>query len=229
MKIKALSIIALTATIIACGSDSYDPDLPEPRQGATTIIATGFNVQIYQRAQNSGISLDRIARGTEYIANERVAFDSVIIGIDTQTEYVNPLSKQRRVRPFSFINTAYALSPVPPTVKQKIKAITITSAYDLNDKYPAGHTLNDVFVVTTASIGNHFYDYDADKRVYLTVSEYVESNTQNEAAHTGFALDLMLNTAPTLASSMTFYIEIALDDGKVFSLETPEITYQGTQ
>ncbi|KZN29675.1 hypothetical protein N474_21230 [Pseudoalteromonas luteoviolacea CPMOR-2] len=226
MNIKILGIIVLAATLIACGSDSYDPDVPEPPTETTTIVANGFDIQVYQRTRTSGINDDKVTRGSVYTGSNSVAFDDVIIGLDTQTEYVKAIAKQKLFGPFSLINKAYALSPVPPKVEQKISSISITSAYDFSDEHPSGSSLNDLFLVTEASAGNQFYKFEEGKRAYFTVTEYLENNTHNKHAHAGFIINLILNTAPELDSSITFYIEIELDNGKVFSLETAEITYQ---
>ncbi|OCQ21278.1 hypothetical protein A7985_11675 [Pseudoalteromonas luteoviolacea] len=228
MKRKILCILTLITTLIACGSDSYNPDLPVPNTDKT-IVVNGFDVQVYQRQENTSSVGDSIIRGTVYSSNDTVAFNDAIIGIDTQTEYVQNSAKIMRFKPFSLMNKAYALSPVPPQVAQKISAITVTSAYDFSDEYPSGSNLNDLFLVTEASVGNQFYTFEEDKRAYFTVTEYIENNIHNEHAHAGFILNLMLNTAPELDSSITFYIEIELDNGKVFSLETTEITYQMPQ
>ncbi|KZN69890.1 hypothetical protein [Pseudoalteromonas luteoviolacea] len=228
MGYKLFSIITLATTLIACGSGSSAPDLPVPPKVVTNFITNGFDVQLYQRKKSTSLNADNFLRGEVYSVESPLTYRDVIIALDTQTESIQVTAYNATFQLFSLIKKAYALSPAPPETEEAIKSITITSAFDFNDEYPSGSSLNEFFLVINASIGNQFYTYNNDVRTYFNVNKFIEVNSKNDMAHVGFALDFVLNKEPHLTNNITFYIKIELDNGEIFSMETPEVTYKPT-
>ncbi|AOT11103.1 hypothetical protein [Pseudoalteromonas luteoviolacea] len=219
-------LFVLVTTLFGCGSDSSGPTTPQPpSESQTEKIVTGVELHLFNRELNSTLSKEDINRGDSYQENTPIKYNHLIFGLDTATDIVTLKASLFNLMPLSLISKAYALSPVPETTKENIQSIVITSPYDFNETAPAGSNLNPFFSVSFASFPNQYYVYKDDKRIYTAVNEYIETADGEPLKSLGFSTDLILNTAPDAGYPMSFYIEMTLDDGRVFSLESPEIQF----
>jgi len=105
---------------------------------------------------------------------------------------------------FSLFETAMACSPVGPAGKQKLTKISITSADDFSDKYPAGSELVSLF---------EDIDHGALKLSLLLVNSPAP-----------LALKLKLLESPQFARQ-NFNVQITLDDGNHYSLNTGDVYF----
>jgi hypothetical protein len=124
--------------------------------------------------------------------------------LELQATYQSYQAKVLPVLQFSLFAQAMACSPNPPVGKQKLTNISITSANNYSDKYPAGSELVDVF----ESI-NH-------GAIKLT------SLVANSSAP--LQLRLKLLEAPQYARQ-NFEVRITLDDGNIYMLKTGDVYF----
>jgi hypothetical protein len=134
--------------------------------------------------------------------NESLTWNT--FSLELQAIYQNYQAKALPALQFSLFAQAMACSPPLPVGKQKLTKISITSANDYSDKYPAGSELVDVF----ESI-NH-------GEIKLT-SLLVNSSAPLQ-------LRLKLIEAPQYARQ-NFEVQITLDDGSVYSLKTGDVYF----
>ncbi|TMP28244.1 hypothetical protein CWB99_12605 [Pseudoalteromonas rubra] len=231
MRIKTLGVLALSGMLTGCGSGSDGttpgPDLPpQPSAKKSNTVTEGFEVRIYNRLVEQDAQNPEYNRDTPYQAAEEVTYQDIVFGLDTQTMSVTAASWLDIPHSFSLITKAYALSPVPPQTEENIVSIDITSATDFSQAYPSGSNLNALFSVTYADALNKYYTYKNETKTFFTVAEYVQYGQLNGGLNAGFTRNLVLNTGPDYPAKMTFYIEIELDNGKIFSLETQEVTFK---
>jgi hypothetical protein len=123
--------------------------------------------------------------------------------IELKATYQNYQARALPVLRFSLFAQAFACSPNPGG-KQKVTKISITSADDFSDKYPAGSELVSVF----ESI-NHTY-------IKLT-NVLVNSRAPLQ-------LSLKLLEAPQYARQ-SFEVQISLDDGNTYILKTGDVYF----
>ncbi|TMP34245.1 hypothetical protein [Pseudoalteromonas rubra] len=228
MKIQTLCALALSGMLAGCGSGSNGttsgPDEPpKPSAQKSKTVTQGFEVHIFNRMAEQDTQNPEYIRDTPYQVAEEVAYQDIIFGLDTQTMPVTTASWLDIPHSFSLIKKAYALSPVPPQTEENIVSIDITSATDFSQAYPSGSNLNGLFSVTYADALNKYYSYKNETKTFFTVEEYVQYGRANGGLNAGFTRNLVLNSGPDYPVNMTFYIEIELDNGKIFSLETQEV------
>ena len=120
-------------------------------------------------------------------------------------------------------NSAFACSPVPSTTDEIIADIKITSSAPFNSELASGAVLNEKFNVVFNHSETSFYDYNPTGPgvLYFSLEQYLAQ--ENVAA--GYGIQLKLNEAPEYAGEHIFFIEMALDSGEVFSVETPEVSF----
>jgi hypothetical protein len=124
--------------------------------------------------------------------------------LELQATYQSYQAKVLPVLQFSLFAQAMACSPVVPAGKQKLTKISITSANNYSDKYPAGSELVDVF---------ESINHGAIKLTSLLV---------NSSAP--LQLRLKLIEVPQYARQ-NFEVRITLDDGSVYSLKTGDVYF----
>ncbi|MCG7535066.1 hypothetical protein [Pseudoalteromonas sp. OOF1S-7] len=232
MKVLTLCALALSGMLLGCGSGSNGttpgPDVPpKPSAKKSKIVTQGFEVRVYNRLAEQDTQNPEYNRDTPYQGTGEVTYQDIVFGLDTQTMSVTTASWLDIPHSFSLITKAYALSPVPPQTEENIVSIKITSATDFSQAYPSGSNLNALFSVTYADALNKYYTYKNETKTFFTVEEYVQYGQANGGLNAGFTRNLILNTGPDYPASMTFYIEIELDNGKTFSLETQEVVFKG--
>ncbi|AZZ98077.1 hypothetical protein [Pseudoalteromonas sp. R3] len=232
MRMKTLGVLALSGVLTGCGSgsDGTAPGQggqPKPSEKNSKIVTQGFEVRIYNRLAEQDTQNPEYNRDTPYQVTEQVTYQDIVFGLDTQTKSVTTASWLDIPHSFSLITKAYALSPIPPHTEEDIVSIDITSASDFSEAYPSGSKLNALFSVTYADTLNKYYSYKNDVKTFFTVEEYVQYGQANGGLNAGFTRNLILNTGPDYPVNMTFYIEIELDNGKIFSLETQDVAFKG--
>ncbi|MCO7187962.1 MULTISPECIES: hypothetical protein [unclassified Pseudoalteromonas] len=232
MRIKTLGALALASMLTGCGSgsDGTTPGQgipPKPTEKNSKTVTQGFEVHIFNRMAEQDIQNPEYNRDTPYQVAEEVTYQDIVFGLDTQTMSVTTASWLDIPHSFSLIKKAYALSPVPPQTEENIVSIDITSASDFSQAYPSGSNLNALFSVTYADALNKYYSYKNETKTFFTVEEYVQYGRANGGLNAGFTRNLVLNSGPDYPVNMTFYIEIELDNGKIFSLETQEVAFKG--
>lgn len=234
MKKRTFIAFILSGILLGCGSGNSEPTSgitgpvtpPKPSVKSTKIVTQGFEVSIYNRLVEQDADDPEYNRDTPYQVNQPVTYRDIVFGLDTQTESVKLASGFETFTPFQLISKAHALSPMPPQTEESIVSLDITSAVDFSQQYPSGSNLNALFSVTYDDALNRYYSYHNDTKTFFTVDEFLQYGRDGEALNAGFTRNLVLNTGPEYPLNMTFYIRIELDNGKVFSLETQEITFQ---
>lgn len=194
---KLLGAICFSLILSACGSDSTPCDEKAP---AKEYLVNNYQVKMVQYAapidnQSEYKIPTTIATGAE------VNWDtfSIEVKADIQTYTVNNSELPR----FTLLNQAQACSPNPGTAKQKVVGISITNSYDLNEKYPAGSELASLFAIINFP--------------YTPLADWVTPITPAPKS-----IKLYLLEKP-LGIHHNFSIEITLDDGQHFLLNTGDI------
>ncbi|WP_125721370.1 hypothetical protein [Pseudoalteromonas rubra] len=233
MKIQTLCALALSGILAGCGSSSNGttsgPDVPpKPSAKNSKIVTQGFEVRVYNRLAEHDTQNPEYNRDTPYQGTEEVTYQNIVFGLDTQTMSVTTASWLDIPHSFSLLTKAYALSPAPLQTEENIVSINITSASDFSQAYLSGSNLNTLFSVTYTDTLNKYYSYKNEIKTFFTVEEYVQYGQANGGLNAGFTRNLVLNTGPDYPVNMTFYIEIELDNGKTFSLETQEVAFKHT-
>ncbi|MDK2596191.1 hypothetical protein [Pseudoalteromonas obscura] len=224
--LRAIGLFILVVTLLGCGSDSSVTPLPEPpEKQKTQQVTKGIDLYLFNREVDQKIDTHIIKRASPYQANTPVAHQNLIFGLDTVTETVVIASSFSSSMWPAIISKAYARSPEIKTTKESIKSIKITSAYDFNEDFLAGSILNQLFSVTFATFPNKYFSYKEENRIYTTLNTYIETANNAPLTPLGLRTDLILNTPPNAQFPMTFYIEIELDDGQMFTIESPEIQF----
>lgn len=224
--IYRVSIALFSIALISCDDTLPSPNgnLCEglgPNASALDItdmqLKTGTPTQFYEDARYPLFNSLEIP----YVSEETITFDSLVFSLEAITEDIYAL--QNRGKPFTFnlFNKAYACSLAIPSPQEKITNISITSANAFNDETPAGSSLTGYFDVIYASNSDDFYNRVNDKVSYLTLAEYLQI-TDVQASK---SLQLRLNTEPEYLSNQKFFINVTLDSGENFMLETSEINF----
>ncbi|WP_260492034.1 DUF5034 domain-containing protein [Pseudoalteromonas maricaloris] len=219
MKAKLVFASAVLAVgLVGCNSDSSGPDDGQcGGVGNSRFDITGFNLGEF--------SADQVDEwvNTEYDGVEPISYQTLVFQLKADTQSVAQLSAPSFE--FSLISTAYACSPVPPYTDEKITDINITSSAAFSDEFPAGSSLNEVFdIVYIGSDYSNQVDYrrlDNGENDYFSISEFLDMEDKKASEFIQFAL----NSEPTYKQNHVFYIEISLDTGEQFSLESQELSF----
>jgi hypothetical protein len=145
----------------------------------------------------------------DYQANTLISYEDINLSFVGTGENVYSLGNEFDE------NQTYAEDCVVPAVvipaNNKLTELNIYSSADFSAELTAGSSLNDVFSVLDFNIQS--------SQQAVTVADVQASLPLDMQRYFSFTL----NTAPEFESSHVFYIEISLDNGKQFLLETPEI------
>jgi hypothetical protein len=159
--------------------------------------------------------------GDLYNENTEVIYNDVIFSIDSITQIIASKKEKNKRIFFSFISSAYACSPIPPSTNEKIVDIKITSSGAFNSTLTTGDPLTSKFNVVYADSETDFYGYEDGVIAYYTLNQYLEQDD----VYAGNTIQLKLTEAPEFSGTLAFFIELMLDTGEVFTLETPEISF----
>ncbi|KTF13016.1 hypothetical protein [Pseudoalteromonas sp. H105] len=190
---KKLLVIALLAGLIAACGSDNEATLECP----PTPIAIDINE--IEVAVNNG----------EYQANTLISYDKINVSFEATGTNVYSSGDEFDE------NKTYAENcitlPVVIPANNKLTQLNIYSSADFNTDLAAGSSLNNVFSVIEFNIEN--------RQEAVTIAKVRELLPIMMQRYFNFTL----NTAPEFESSHVFYIEISLDNGKQFLIETPEI------
>lgn len=131
---------------------------------------------------------------------------SIELKAATQTYYAS----HKRGITFSLFQRAEACSPLPPTATQRLASISITSDNAFSDSYPAGAEL----ATLMAPIKYQSFDYPNDAL----------ANFNGANLPAPVFMNIHLLQAPQY-NRQNFTIEISLDDGSKFIVETGDIYF----
>ncbi len=111
-------------------------------------------------------------------------------------------------KPFSLVNSAYALSCVEPGeggTKEKITEIQLIAQADFNANYKAGTSLNSIVKIDNQP-----------------VSDYINNKNKYGIDSYGFQMDLTEKPDPTIKQA--FKLVFKLDTGEIYEAETSPVT-----
>ncbi|NNG41773.1 hypothetical protein HJP15_02250 [Pseudoalteromonas sp. NEC-BIFX-2020_002] len=190
---KKLLVIALLASFITACGSDNEAALECP----PTAIAIDIND--IELAVNNG----------QYQANTLISYDKINVSFEASGTNVYSAGNEFDE------NKTYAENcvtlPVVIPANNKLTKLNVYSSADFSADLTAGSSLNDVFSVIEFNIEN--------SQEAVTVTKVQELLPVMMQRYFNFTL----NTAPEFESSHVFYIEISLDNGKQFLLETPEV------
>lgn len=191
------SAICFSLALSACGSDSIPCDENAP---AKEYLVNNYRVSMVQYtaaidSQSEYKIPTAIATGAEVDWNK--------FSIEAKANFQTYTVNNKEFPSFTLFNQVQACSPNPGTAKQKITGISITSSYDFNEKYSAGSELSSIFATV-----NFPYTPVADLFISATPAPK--------------ELKLYLLEKP-LGIQHNFSIELTLDDGQTFLLNTGDV------
>ena len=124
-----------------------------------------------------------------------------------------------------FLAQAYACSPVPPGFTEAINEINVTASQSFSETLAAGDSLGDVITlndVTYEFHGNHGFKTSGSD--YPTLNEVFEVSEVLAADYVHLGIGL----PPTQSGDYIFFIEVVLDNGEIYTYETPAISLIGS-
>jgi len=208
MKIKKLVSFTIFLFIVACdGNSGGGVDCPEG--GPIKFDITDVNIEL------------SVASGSNKAPYNEIIHSDLTISINSVTQIISSIKEKSKTNNFSFISSAYACSPAPPSTNEKIVDFKISSSSPFNDELAAGNSLKSKFEVVFADSETQYVDYSNNTEVYFNLNRYLEQ----ENVYAGNKIRIKLNEAPKFVDNHIFFIELSLDSGEVFLLETPEINF----
>lgn len=193
-------ISALCLLLSSCGggdpTDTCGGTLPKQQ----VYLITGYNTSLVHYDK----PIDSVTpQSPKLLANnESPAWNT--FSIELNAVYQHYQAKALPVLQFSLFAQAMACSPPLPIGKQKLTKISITSANNYSDKYPAGSELVGLF---------ESINHGAIKLTSVLVNSPAP-----------LQLRLKLLEAPQYARQ-NFEVHITLDDGSVYSLKTGDVYF----
>ena len=217
MVYKSLMLFFFIA-LTSCGPNSETCNFDGPR----TFDITDMNLETFTVDDNSEFTDVQRRHGENYIEGQNVDHDLLVFSLESSVQFLSKASKTQKHWHVSFISSAYACSPAPPSSNDNIKNIEITSSFNFNDVHITGEPLTEFFTVIFADpILSNYYRYDNDQIVYYTLDEYMDQDEVNAPQ----TLQLKLNTAPQYPGPHVFTITVTLDSGEIYELVSPEMTF----
>jgi len=234
MMFKQIVLLPLVLLVVGCGGESETTDVelkPDPMVagcgdvGPNTFDITAVDVEVLPAPEPKTYPVWVIDSSFDVAADTQ--YDGIIFSLKSEVQYLaankTELQRTRQKRiTFSLFNTAFACSPLPPSTNEKITDIKITSSAPFNTELASGAVLNEKFDVIFTHSETPYYDYNPTGPgvLYYSLEKYLAQ--ENIAA--GFGIQLKLNEAPEYAGEHIFFIEMTLDSGEVFSMETAEVS-----
>lgn len=235
MLFKQIVLLPLVLLAVGCdgGDDTSEAEIiPDPvvagcgDGGPRTFDITDVEVDVLLAPEPKNYPAWVV--GSALDAGEDIQYDEIVFSLESEVQYLaaNKTELQRARQKeitFSLFNSAFACSPVPPTTDEKITDIKITSSAPFNTDLASGAGLNEKFNVIFTRSETPYYDYDpvGPGVLYYSLEKYL---AQEDIA-AGSGIQLKLNEAPEYAGEHIFFIEMALDSGEVFTMETPEVSF----
>lgn len=223
MTMTRAALLICPLLLLACGeSNDEDPcgDLGSQPSGFD-ILAMDLNLLVDPNTYQT----PTYVFAADYEEGQPVPFESVVFSLSATIEYLYSNSKSRGFFQFSLFPRAYACSPIPPSAIENLEEVSITSSVDFTDDYPAGASLNAFFdIVYMNSVWNHYELVSTDDGIvasYYSVADYMAQ----EDVQASSGIQLRLNSEPQNLSEHVFFINISLDSGEEFFLETPPIHF----
>lgn len=222
MKAKLIfASAALAVGLVGCNSDSSGPhggdqcgDIAKSMFDITDFSLGEFKIE-------HG-NVDEFVN-SPYDSTLPINYQELVLQLKADTQYVAGVSGPSFQ--FSLISTAYACSPILPFTTESITDIKITSSAAFSDELSAGSSLNDVFDVVFIGLeySNQvaYRQLESSEKDYFSISEFLNIEEKRASKFIQFAL----NSEPTYKQNHVFYIEISLDTGEQFSLESQELSF----
>ena len=234
MMFKQIVLLPLVLLVVGCGGgdDTSEAERkPDPMVagcgdvGPNTFDITAVDVEVLPAPEPKNYPVWVIGSGFDVAVDTQ--YDGIIFSLKSQIQYLaaNKTELQRTRQKeitFSLFNAAFACSPLPPSTNEKITDIKITSSAPFNSDLASGAVLNEKFNVVFNHSETPYYDYDpvGPGVLYYSLEKYL---AQEDVA-AGYGIQLKLNEEPQYAGNYIFFIEMALDSGEVFRMETPEVS-----
>jgi len=152
-----------------------------------------------------------------YIAASPIDYQQLKFAIVSDPQFMAKKRSSWDEMNFSLFPSAHACSPLPPYSNENIVSLEVSSNYNFNDELIAGENLNSVFDVVYSDSSE--YRTYAEGRQYLSLEDYLAQPEVNA----GMIIEITLNQAPQYFAEQSFSIQIELDSGEKFQLETPVI------
>ena len=216
MKFKIIIICILFLLLFACDNES-DDCLP---RGPIKLDITGANIETLVIAEDKTYA-NRIT-GEKYNGINKVAYKELVFSIDSDVQTIITRRKKSKNMTFSIISSAYACSYIPPSTDEQIVDIKITSSTAFNNELGTWDSLKSKFEVVYADYATDYYSYQNSEYLYYSLSDYLKQ----DEVYAGNTIQLRLTEAPEFVDNHIFYIELSLNTGEVFTLETFEISFK---
>lgn len=157
---------------------------------------------------------------TVYQEGAPLPYNAMSISIRAAIQFLAKTDKRKLEYGFSLFPSAHACSPITPYTEENVKSLNIRSSFNFNDDFLAGENLNQFFDVVSAESSTPNYTYKNGKRISMNLVEYLNQ----EEVDAGRDIVLKLNTQPNYYMDQTFYIDLELDSGDKFQLQSPLIS-----
>lgn len=217
---KALSILVCLILFSCDGYNNSGSTCDDVGSYVTSVNIADMELKLLTQPEQHLLPADITQ---QYKPTESIVFDSLILSLYTELSYL--YSSQPKTPPpyqLSLFSKAYACSIAPAMLQDQIIDISITSSNAFNAENPAGSLLTPFFDVVYSDSHTEYYDFSNDTLNYLSVEDYMEQ----ENVKVGKIMQFRLNTQPEFLNNQKFTISISLDSGQMFTLETPEITFE---
>jgi len=226
--VKSSALVLASALLVACGAESDNSNAcnSEPgvydigRASALTLVVSNQESKL-EEIDNKTYLYHRVE--AEYL-NEEVAYDELSFGVKFDVDVYTADNTFAFPLPFIAVanacsgNTAYEYA-------EKITSINVTASAAYSGELPAGASLNDVvewqgaYYIETTDFGFH-----QEGTQLQSLSETFADNS--EAASDVVVLGL--SQPPEQSGTYIFFIEVTLDNGEVYQVETPEVSIKGS-
>ncbi|MFK7953323.1 MAG: hypothetical protein AB8B73_10800 [Ekhidna sp.] len=195
-KVIVLSLILLTGIPISCDATGGNGS------GFLRIESFALTVGLFKESENPNSFSPKIF--------DPAPFDTLSYADLAIELRVNETSFIASAQPHSLISSAFA-DPAPPRLESKISLISIyaqQSVYAGGVEYEAGENLTNLFLISSRySESTTVLNFIKDEQgLYLYESVY-----------------MILNTPLDEPFEQSLLIDITLEDGRVFNLESPKI------
>lgn len=226
--VKSSALVLASALLVACGAESDNSNACNSESGVYDIGRASVLTLV---VSNQESKLEEIDNKTylyhrveaEYL-NEDVAYDELSFGVKFDVDAYTADNTFTFPLPFIAVanacsgNTAYEYA-------EKITSINVTASAAYSGELPAGASLNDVvewqgaYYIETTDFGFH-----QEGTQLQSLSETFADNS--EAASDVVVLGL--SQPPEQSGTYIFFIEVTLDNGEVYQVETPEVSIKGS-
>lgn len=210
---KFLFSFTVIYLLISCGSSSSCDGVSAPDPGVYSI--TYYNLMPIEFTQE--LNADNDSYHSNIVVDESNEVSWLTFGIEITADTTIMYSNNRFKFNFSLLNKAYACSFVPNNIAlQKISNISIVSDNAFSENFPSGSELKELFEVV-------YFNANQTPVEEHTLLDY---NTLDFPAPTSIQLHLLQKPDDL---RQKFLVEITLDDGSLFIMETGDIYFSELQ